>query len=197
MTAIYLAAIMTDSVGQYILPFHVVAAASSYLFFILCVIFCVGVSAGKLKRSELAVAFCSGGLFCAAVTLLTGSYWGYHAWGAAWVWEPRLTGMFLTTVFFAAWRVACSILGLEAVRQPKLTASLVVLGLPAIAFTHFAVKLFGGIHPSSVKGSGTMQVPGWLFVVAAVVILGLGLGIAWLDGHHWKKIKENDRIAKR
>lgn len=196
MTAIYLAAIMTDAVGRYILPFHVTAAVLSYAGFIVCVIVCIGVSAGKFRCPALAVSACSGGLLAACVTLVTGSFWGYHAWGAAWVWEPRLTGMLLTTLFFAAWRLACGILGLEAVRQAKLTASLVVLGLPGIAFTHLAVRLFGGIHPSKLSGSGSAQVPGWMFAVGIVLVGGLCALVAWADWRRWQKM-DDGRIAQR
>ena len=192
MTSVVLAVVMTDSVGQYVLPFHVISAVSSYLCFLVCVIVCIGVSMGKIRRPAGAVSACSAGIVAACMTLMTGAFWGYHAWGAAWVWEPRLTGMLLTTVFFVSWRLACAILGLEVVHQAKMTASLVVLGLPAIAFTHLAVRLFGGVHPASMQGTGGTPVPWWLFGLAAAVVIVLCGGAAWLDWQHWKKVARSE-----
>lgn len=104
--------------------------------------------------AQHAIAFCDIGLLFAAATLATGMYWAYHAWGAAWIWEPRLTGMLLMTFFFLSWRLSCCILGPETTQNIHYTAPLLILGLPSMFFTHFATRLMGGIHPSSVAESG-------------------------------------------
>lgn len=104
--------------------------------------------------AQHAIAFCDIGLLFAAATLATGMYWAYHAWGAAWIWEPRLTGMLLMTFFFLSWRLSCGILGPETTQNIRYTAPLLILGLPSMFFTHFAIRLMGGIHPSSVAESG-------------------------------------------
>lgn len=160
--------------GASFLPYHIAAASSSYLFFVMCITVCLAAGAGKanVRRAVLA---CDAGLFFALETLLTGAFWAQRAWGAAWVWEPRLTGMLLTTFFFASWRIACFLMGETAAAKPRLTASLIVLGIPAMAFTHLSVRLFGGIHPDSVAHSGA---PFHLVPVLCAVIAHLLIGIA-------------------
>lgn len=69
-----------------------------------------------------------------------------------------------------------AILGNEAVANKKLTASLIILGLPAIFFTHAAVQLLGGIHPDKMPTSISWQP--WMIILAALMHLGLGIGFS-------------------
>ena len=165
-----------------ILPFHVSGAILCYAFFLLCVVSNILIGLGKKVTPEVAVTSCNAGLFFAAETLITGAMWARQAWGAVWVWEPRLTGMLLMTLFFISWRLACAIVGPSIVGKGRLTASLIILGLPSMAFTHLAVRLFGGIHPETVAQSGALpSSPG---LMTAVVIGHLSIGLAlWLFGY--------------
>lgn len=167
-----------------ILTYHIVAAILCYLSFLACIFINIAQYAARHPKQEKqavqnskvssdpelstafrrcihqhfaaqhAIAFCDVGLLFAAATLATGMYWAYHAWGAAWIWEPRLTGMLLMTFFFLSWRLSCCILGPETTQNIRYTAPLLILGLPSMFFTHFAIRLMGGIHPSSVAESG-------------------------------------------
>ncbi len=157
-----------------ILPIHVTAAISTYLWFVLCVVQNVRLRLGYGKSPEYAVAFCEAGIGFALITMGTGAYWAQEAWGSAWVWEPRLTGMFLMTLFFVSWRLAVAILGDEAVSNKKLTATLIVLGLPSMAFTHLAAKIAGGIHPADMSHLSTQERVLWPFLCAGAVDLILG-----------------------
>ncbi len=163
-------------IGASFLAIHVSAAITCYLFFIACVISCLCIAHGRSINPLFATSFCEAGLFFAAETLATGAFWAFQAWGKPWVWEPRLTGMFLMTLFFVSWRIAVAILGNEAVANKKLTASLIILGLPAIFFTHAAVRLFGGIHPDKMPASISWQA--WMIILAALIHLGMGIAFA-------------------
>lgn len=138
-----------------ILPYHICAALFSYICFIVCVVCSLAARICEKFSIRHAIAACDAGLLFAVETLLTGSFWAYRAWGTAFVLEPRLTGMLLMTLCFASWRIACAIIGTATPIYQKLTASLIIIGLPAMALTHFAVRLFGGIHPESIAQSGS------------------------------------------
>lgn len=158
-----------------ILHFHVTAAILTYLLFILCVVINVMVCMGRRIRRDYSVIFCDAGILFALETMGTGAVRAREAWGQAWVWEPRLTGMFLMTLFFVSWRLAIGILGKEAVSNRRLTSSLIVLGLPAMAFTHLAAKLLGGIHPQDMSHLSSTERSAWLFIVVGVIQAILGL----------------------
>ncbi len=179
-----------------LMPFHISAAVLCYASFIACACAIIAIhirivrknsenrvqSSSKHRKHRIlltgtsAIALCDVGLIFAAETLVTGMIWAKRAWGAAWVWEPRLSGMLLMTLTFAAWRLSCAILGGDTPDKMRYAAPLLILGLPAMFFTHFAVRLFGGIHPDSVAHAGA-QFP--RFAATSAIILGhIGLAAA-------------------
>ena len=157
----------TDPLLIQLLPYHICAAILTYIAFIACTGVNIALyvqnihkkpssteqSATKrrflrtLLTPSAAIALCDAGLIFALETFITGMVWATDAWGAAWVWEPRLTGMLLMTTIFAAWRIGCSIVGHDTPNKIRYTAPLIILGLPSMVFTHFATDLIGGIHP--------------------------------------------------
>ncbi len=179
-----------------LMPFHISAAALCCVSFIACVCAIIAIHIKSVRKNSenaaqsssncpkrrifltgaSAIALCDVGLIFAAETLITGMIWAKRAWGAAWVWEPRLSGMLLMTLTFAAWRLSCAILGGDTPDKMRYAAPLLILGLPALFFTHFAVRLFGGIHPDSVAQSGA-QFPG-LAATAAIILGHIGLAAA-------------------
>ena len=159
-----------------IMPYHICCAVLCYVSFLLCVGFNIAIGFGKTCSVGYPLAFCEVGLCFALATMITGAWWGYHAWGKAWIWEPRLTGLFLTTLFFVSWRLVCAVLGNSLVANKKLTSSLIILGLPAIFFTHFAVRLFGGIHPASVNQMHVVIPEKWPIVLVVVGLLFMSTG---------------------
>ena len=175
-----------DVVTTSILPFHVCPAMLCYVCFLGCVVCNIGIRMGRDWHVGTALSWCDTGLVYALATIGTGAWWGHQAWGSAWVWEPRLTGMLLMTLIFASWRLACAILGPALVRSGRLTATLLVLGLPSMFFTHVAVRFFGGIHPASVSSSGGHAT--WYgFVIVGISAILLGAGVWLLDRRHQQK----------
>ncbi|MBQ9818238.1 MAG: hypothetical protein IJM59_12350 [Proteobacteria bacterium] len=165
--------------GARLMHFHICSATMCYVCFIACVVINIGIAAGKRWSPFAAISCCESGLLTALITIISGSIWAYEAWGTAWVWEPRLTGMFLMTLVFVSWRLAIAILGPDAVSRPKLSASLIILGLPAMFFTHVATRLFGGIHPDQIPKSSSTLAP-LPFVATALCIAALCAGTVWI-----------------
>lgn len=165
-----------------LLHWHVPAAIFTYLFFILCVVMNVCRALGKqipLRRTFLA---CDTGIIFAAITIITGMIWGRTAWGTAWIWEPRLTGMLLMTLIFVSWRMSATVIARHVVAERVATASLIILALPSIAFTHLATRLFGGIHPDAMPASmHPSALPAYAFVLS--IICYLSLSVAFLHIH--------------
>ncbi len=162
--------------GIPVLPVHVMAAVGSYFFFILCVIGCIGMAVSRKLPPMFAIAACETGIIFASLAMGIGAWWAERAWGTFWVWEPRLSGMLLMTLFFCAWRLAVAILGKQAVSDRKLTASLIILGLPAMAFTHLSVRLFGGIHPVQIAQVQAEHGQAWQIWLMAAGLLCLSIG---------------------
>ena len=178
-----------------ILPLHVCAAVLCYVGFLSCVICNLGIWLGKRWPTQLSMVMCDVGLWFALATIGTGAWWGYHAWGSAWVWEPRITGMLLMSLIFLSWRISCGILGPSMAGNPRLTATLLVLGLPSMFFTHVAVRFFGGIHPASVQASNSAHVMWYVFLLIGIAELLTGIGLGMLD---WRRLnKKAGRMARQ
>lgn len=158
------------------LPFHICSATACYACFMVCVVGCIGIAWTKKWSPLVPISACEAGLFFAAMTLISGSFWAKSAWGAYWLWEPRLSGMLLMTLFFLSWRLAVSLLGRQAVSNPKLTSSLIVLGLPSMLFTHLAVALFGGIHPASIGTLAHAHGEPWQYILYVAAMISSATG---------------------
>ena len=173
--------------GLPLLLIHVSAAITSYIFFIACLVAAVAIIRGKKIAFCFPVVCCETGILIAVETIVSGAYWASYAWGVPWVWDPRIIGMSLMTLFFISWRIVISILGDEAVANTKITATLIVLGIPAMFFTHAAVRLFGGIHPNQMPTS--IHWEGWMLVLAIIGQLAIGSIFAAV---RYKKMKKPD-----
>lgn len=184
-----------------LLSFHICGVSLAYLAFIACTAINIGLYARDIRAKKslkqnspnvptisrrfplptASIALCDVGLAFAAETLMTGMFWAIRAWGAAWVWEPRLTGMLLMTAIFASWRLSCALLGSDTPNKIHYTAPLLVLGLPSMVFTHFATRLIGGIHPENIAQSGS-TLGSWVsFTPIAIGHIAIGLAIFFLS----------------
>ncbi len=137
-----------------LIVWHVPAAILAYAAFFICVVINIGRALNKPWNFEWALRLCDHGIFYACITIVTGMIWGKLTWGVVWIWEPRLTGMFLMTLIFVSWRLAAKMIARHIVVHRSATSALVILGLPAMGFTHFAAKIMGGIHPTQMPQSG-------------------------------------------
>ena len=133
---------------------HVPAAIMTYLAFVVCVVMNILRALGRSVALSHPLCACDVGLVFAGITLVAGMIWGRHAWGTAWIWEPRLTGMLLMTLIFLSWRMTASHIAKHVVAERVATSSLILLGLPSMAFTHLATRLLGGIHPHAMPEAG-------------------------------------------
>ncbi|MBQ1265868.1 MAG: cytochrome c biogenesis protein CcsA [Proteobacteria bacterium] len=173
---------LTTGVAAYLLfpakllHWHVPAAIFTYLFFILCVVMNICRALGKQISLRRALSACDTGIIFAGITIITGMIWGRSAWGTAWIWEPRLTGMLLMTLIFVSWRMSATVIARHVVAERIATASLIILALPSIVFTHLATRLFGGIHPDAMPAAThSSALPGYAFVLSITCYLSLSV----------------------
>jgi heme exporter protein C len=86
----------------------------------------------------------------ALVTLVTGSIWGKNIWGAWWVWDARLTSMFILFLFYLSYiSLYCSTR--DRAMRSDAPAILAIVGLINIPIIKFSVNIWATLHqPSSV-----------------------------------------------
>jgi len=90
-----------------------------------------------------------GAVFC-FLALVTGSLWGKPMWGAWWVWDARLTSMFILFLLYVGYIAVW-----QAIEEPHLAALVArvvaLVGVINIPIVHFSVTWWNSLHqPASV-----------------------------------------------
>jgi heme exporter protein C len=123
--------------------------------------------------AELATLAC-------VIVLITGPIWAWSAWGAAWVWDPRLTGVAVLGLILGSYHLV-RVVGDESGPARRLAAVLGVLAAPNGYLIHMAVRMWGGQHPTVIYASGGLDpIMRDVFEVCIQTAMLLLLLLAWL-----------------
>ncbi|OWV85606.1 heme ABC transporter permease [Rhizobium sp. R693] len=88
------------------------------------------------------------------VSLVTGAIWGKPMWGTWWVWDARLTSMFILFIMYLG-IVAINRAIDEPTRAARVTAVLIIVGFVNIPIIKFSVDWWNTLHqPASVLRLG-------------------------------------------
>jgi heme exporter protein C len=79
------------------------------------------------------------------ITLVTGSIWGKAAWGTWWVWDPRLTAVFIQFSLLSVCYIMRSNYRYNSTIE-QATALLTIVGLINIPIIKFAVNAWNSLH---------------------------------------------------
>lgn len=98
----------------------------------------------------LAVSAAPIGCLFALITLVTGSLWGKPMWGTWWVWDARLTSMFILFLLYITYIIIVN--SSDNIRRSEKPASVVALiGAINIPIVKFSVDIWNSLHqPASI-----------------------------------------------
>ncbi len=88
-----------------------------------------------------------------AVMLTTGPLWAKKAWGVYWTWDPQLTAGLLIVLIYVAVTVLRSFGG-DGDAERRFAAALGLLGTIMVPIIHYSVQMWGGNHPTVIRGNG-------------------------------------------
>jgi heme exporter protein C len=177
-------------IAQKILYFHAPAAYAFYLGGAACFVASARyLVAPSLRSNAWAQAGSEVALMFGLMVLTSGPLWGKKAWGLYWTWDPRLTTMLLSVLLYAAMLIFRRFVG-NGDAERRFAAAFGVLGSVLLPIIHYAVRLWGGNHPTVIsKGGGGLASPemkwalgiGFMTMTAlAVMLLVLRARTAWL-----------------
>jgi heme exporter protein C len=177
-------------------PFEVVMGAAQKIFY-LHVPAAIGMYAGATVcflgsatylyygEGERADAFARAGAeaatFFGAMGLLGGSLWAKPAWGFYWSWEPRISSTLLQLLIYASYLMLRGFAG-DGEAERKFAAALGVLGTANLPVIRYAVRIWGGNHPSVMtNGGGGLGHPDMYvaFYLGMATMVNLALAFAW------------------
>tara|TARA_B100000029_G_scaffold504653_1_gene583877 strand:+ start:87 stop:791 length:705 start_codon:yes stop_codon:yes gene_type:complete len=115
------------------------------------------------------------GIVFTSISIVTGSLWGKPTWGTWWVWDARLTSMFILFCFYLAyiliWKYVKSF-----EQANKITSIIAILGLINLPIIRYSVDWWNTLHqPSSITLTSaptihhTMLIP--LLIMLATMII--------------------------
>ncbi|MGV4796615.1 heme ABC transporter permease CcmC [Rhizobium sp. F40D2] len=134
---------------------HVPAAWLSLLCYTIMTVNAVGSLVWRHPLADVAArAAAPLGVAFTFVALVTGALWGKPMWGAWWVWDARLTSMFILLIMYLG-IVAINRAIDEPTRAARVVAVLIIVGFVNIPIIKFSVDWWNTLHqPASVLRIG-------------------------------------------
>ena len=146
---------------QRIFYVHVPSAWVAFLAFGVVALCSLGYLWLKDERLDaISVAAAELGVVFTTIVLITGPLWGKIAWGAWWVWEPRLTLTLLLWFIYVGYFILRGAAD-SPERGKRFAAILGVVGAVDIPLIHMSVQWFRSQHPQPVvmKPEGPTAAP--------------------------------------
>jgi heme exporter protein C len=135
---------------QRIFYVHVPSAWVAFLAFGIVALCSLGYLWLRDERLDaISVAAAELGLLFTTIVLVTGPLWGKIAWGAWWVWEPRLTLTLLLWFIYVGYFILRGATE-SPERGKRFAAILGIVGAADIPLIHVSVTWFRSQHPEAV-----------------------------------------------
>jgi heme exporter protein C len=139
-----------QGVVQRIVYMHVPSAWVAFLAFGIVALCSIGyLWLRDPKLDAIAVSSAELGTVFTTIVLITGPIWGKIAWGAWWVWEPRLTLTLLLWLIYVGYFMVRGATD-NPEQGKRFAAVLGVVGAVNIPFIHMSVQWFRSQHPQPV-----------------------------------------------
>lgn len=135
----------------------------------------------KIKLADQAAqAMAPIGAWITALTLATGAIWGKPTWGAYWIWDARITTMFILFLLYLG-----ILLLRRAIANPRAAANavaiLTIIGLINIPLIKYSVDWWFTLHqPASLKLTEGPTMPASMWVPLVIMILAIYMVFAWM-----------------
>ena len=173
---------VTMGIVQKIFYLHVPAAFAMYAGFIITSVASLLYLLRPRRVFDIAAVIgVEIGLLFGVFVLISGPLWGYKAWGKAWVWDPQLTATMVLFLMYGGYWLLRLFSG-PSQRVRTIAAVLAILSAVGIPFVHFAVRLWGGIHPTVERegGDGLAEAIATTFGITMLSVLLLFTCMVWM-----------------
>lgn len=132
---------------QRIFYFHVGSAwVGALVFFVALIGGVMFLRKPDKKWDTLAVASVEIGLVFLSMAIVAGSVWGKPAWNAWWIWSPRLTGVTIAWLAYAAYFMLRGAIEDEE-RRGRFAAIYVIISFLTVILTYVSIRVLRDIHP--------------------------------------------------
>ncbi len=113
------------------------------------------------------------GIIFTFLSILTGSLWGKPTWGIWWVWDARLTSMFILLCFYMAYILSWRLIG-NFEKANKVSSIIVIIGLFNLPVIKYSVDWWNTLHqPSSITLTSAPTIHYTMLVPLLIMLFGL------------------------
>lgn len=178
---------------QKIFYFHVPCA---WAMFLSAFVSAVGGAAylfrGRRWGDELVASTAELTILFGALVLITGPLWAKKAWGFYWVWDVRLTTVFILFLIFLAVLLARRFGGPASHR---IAAGLCIFGAADVPLIYISVKLWRTIHPQTTVVGSLPPKMKTAFLVSLALFSLLFVLLLWIRLHLERSRHQLDELV--
>ena len=113
------------------------------------------------------------GCIFALISIVTGSLWGKPTWGIWWVWDARLTSMFILLIFYIAYILTWKFVE-SFEKANKISSVIGIVGLLNIPVIKYSVDWWNTLHqPSSITLTSAPTIHYTMLIPLLIMFLGM------------------------
>lgn len=92
------------------------------------------------------------GILFGLASLIMGSIWAKPAWGTFWTWDPRLTTMAITILYYFGYIALRNMLLDDIESRAKTSSIIAIIGFINVPITFISIRIWRSIHPIVIEG---------------------------------------------
>ncbi len=81
-----------------------------------------------------------------------GSIWAKPAWGVFWTWDPRLTTMAITILYYFGYIAFRNMLNDDIETRAKISSYIAIIGFINVPLTFISIRIWRSLHPIVIEG---------------------------------------------
>ncbi len=168
--------------GYRIIFIHVPASwMSMFIYCVMAFWAAIGITFNTRLSGMMSSALAPTGALFAFISLWTGALWGKPMWGAWWVWDARLTSMFVLFLLYLGYMAVW-----QAIEDPHRAATIArivaLAGFVNVPIVKFSVDWWNSLHqPANVFRMGGPTID--LAMLAPLLVMGVAYFLLFLALH--------------
>ncbi len=140
------------------------------------------------------------GLLFTSLAIITGSLWGQPTWGTWWVWDARITSMFILMIFYILFMLAHKLIR-EEEKATNVSSIIAIIGLINIPIIKYSVEWWNTLHqPKSInllEGTSSIHASMLLPLMLMLLVLLLYCALIFLMKYKTEIIRIKKKNIKR
>lgn len=113
------------------------------------------------------------GFLFSLISIVTGSLWGKPTWGIWWVWDARLTSMFILVLFYIAYILSWKFIN-NYEKANKISSIIGIVGLLNLPVIKYSVDWWNTLHqPSSITLTSAPSIHYTMLIPLVIMFIGL------------------------